>query len=127
MVVDGAQSAPHMPVDVQALGCDFFALSSHKMLGPTGVGALWGRRELLEAMPPFLAGGSMIGEVQWTRSTWAPLPQKFEAGVPNIADVVAFGAAIEYLDALGMDRVRAHEVELTRYALRHPARATIRS
>jgi cysteine desulfurase/selenocysteine lyase len=117
VVVDGAQSAPHMPVDVQALGCDFFALSSHKMLGPTGVGALWGRRALLDAMPPFLTGGSMIGEVQWTRSTWAPLPQKFEAGTPNIADVVAFGAAVEYLDALGMDRVRAHEVELTRYAL----------
>ena len=117
VVVDGAQSAPHMPVDVAALGCDFFALSSHKMLGPTGVGALWGRRELLEAMPPFLTGGSMIGEVQWTHSTWAPLPQKFEAGTPNVADVVAFGAAVEYLDALGMERVRAHEVDLTRYAL----------
>ncbi|HEX2514798.1 MAG TPA: cysteine desulfurase [Chloroflexota bacterium] len=125
VLVDGAQSVPHMPVDLQALGCDFFALSSHKMLGPTGVGALWGRRELLEAMPPFLAGGSMIGEVQWTRSTWAPLPQKFEAGVPNTADVVAFGAAIEYLDNLGLHRVRQHEIELTRYALttlreRHP-------
>ena len=117
VVVDGAQSAPHMPVDVAALGCDFFALSSHKMLGPTGVGALWGRRELLEAMPPFLTGGSMIGEVQWTHATWAPLPQKFEAGTPNVADVVAFGAAVEYLDALGMERVRAHEVDLTRYAL----------
>jgi len=117
VVVDGAQSVPHMPVDVQALGCDFFALSSHKMLGPTGIGALWGRTALLEAMPPFLTGGSMIGDVQWTRSTWAPLPQKFEAGTPNIADVVAFGAAVDYLDALGMERVRAHEVELTRYAL----------
>ena len=125
VVVDGAQSTPHMPVDVQALGCDFFALSSHKMLGPTGVGALWGRRELLEEMPPFLTGSSMIDEVQWTRSTWAPVPKKFEPGTPNIADVVALGAAIEYLDALGMERVRAHEVELTGYALkslreRHP-------
>jgi cysteine desulfurase/selenocysteine lyase len=125
VVVDGAQSVPHLPVDVQALGCDFLALSSHKMLGPTGVGALWGRRELLEAMPPFLTGSSMIGEVQWTRSTWAPLPSKFEPGTPNIADVVALGAAIDYLDELGMARVRAHEVELTRYALqtlreRHP-------
>ncbi len=117
VVVDGAQSAPHMPVDVQALGCDFFALSAHKMLGPTGVGALWGRTALLEAMPPFLSGGSMIGEVQWTKSTWAPLPQKFEAGTPNIADVVAFGAAIEYLERLGMERVRRHEVELMRCAL----------
>jgi cysteine desulfurase / selenocysteine lyase len=117
VVVDGAQSAPHMPVDVQALGCDFFALSSHKMLGPTGVGALWGRRALLDAMPPFLTGGSMIGEVQWTRSTWAPLPQKFEAGTPNIADVIAFGAAIDYLAQLGMPAVREHERELVAYAL----------
>ncbi|MDQ3702704.1 MAG: SufS family cysteine desulfurase, partial [Chloroflexota bacterium] len=118
VVVDGAQSAPHMPVDVQALGCDFFALSSHKMLGPTGVGALWGRTALLEEMPPFLSGGSMIGEVQWTKSTWAPLPQKFEAGTPNIADVIALGAAIDYLERLGMAGVRQHEVELTQYAMR---------
>lgn len=118
VVVDGAQSAPHLPVDVQALGCDFFALSSHKMLGPTGVGALWGRLELLEVMPPFLSGGSMIGDVQWTRSTWAPVPQKFEAGTPNIADVIAFGAAIKYLDDLGMDAVRQHEKDITIYALK---------
>jgi cysteine desulfurase/selenocysteine lyase len=117
VLVDGAQSAPHLPIDVKRLGCDFFAFSAHKMLGPTGVGALWGRLELLESMPPFLAGGSMISEVQWTRSTWAPVPQKFEAGTPNIADVIAFGAAIEYLDNLGMDRVRQHEKELTQYAL----------
>ena len=117
VLVDGAQSAPHLPVNVRDLGCDFFALSGHKMLGPTGVGALWGRLELLEAMPPFLGGGSMIGEVQWTRSTWAPVPQKFEAGVPNIADVIAFGAAIEYLTELGMSRVRDHEKDLVGYAL----------
>lgn len=117
VVVDGAQSAPHLPVDVRDLGVDFFALSAHKMLGPTGVGALWGRRALLEAMPPFMFGGSMIGEVRWTKSTWAPVPQKFEAGTPNIADVVAFGTAIDYLDALGMDAVRDHERELTGYTL----------
>ncbi|HEX2033830.1 MAG TPA: cysteine desulfurase [Chloroflexota bacterium] len=117
VVVDGAQSAPHMPVDLAALGCDFFALSSHKMLGPTGVGVLWGRMALLEEMPPFLTGGMMIGDVEWTKSTWAPVPTKFEAGTPNIADVIAFGAAVDYLEALGMDRVRQHERELTRYAL----------
>lgn len=117
VLVDGAQSTPHLPVDVQALGCDFFALSAHKMLGPTGVGALWGRYDLLDAMPPFLAGGSMIGEVHWTKSTWAPVPQKFEAGVPNIADVIAFSAAIDYLEQLGMDAIRAHEKDLVQYAL----------
>lgn len=117
VVVDGAQSVPHLPVDVQQLGCDFFALSAHKMLGPTGVGALWGRQALLEAMPPFLSGGSMIGEVGWTSATWAPLPKKFEAGTPNIADVIAFCAAIDYLDQLGMDAVRRHEQEVGRYAL----------
>jgi cysteine desulfurase/selenocysteine lyase len=117
VVVDGAQSTPHMPVDLAALGCDFFALSSHKMLGPTGVGVLWGRMALLEEMPPFLTGGMMIGDVEWTKSTWAPVPTKFEAGTPNIADVIAFGAAVDYLEALGMDRVRQHERELTRYAL----------
>jgi cysteine desulfurase/selenocysteine lyase len=118
VLVDGAQSAPHLPVDVGALGCDFFALSAHKMLGPTGVGALWARRDLLESMPPFLTGGSMIGDVQWTRSTWAPVPHKFEAGTPNIADVIAFGAAIEYLAQLGMANVREHEKAMTGYALR---------
>jgi cysteine desulfurase/selenocysteine lyase len=126
VVVDGAQSAPHLPLSVQSLGCDFFALSAHKMLGPTGVGALWGRRELLDAMPPFLTGGSMIGHVDWDRSTWAPIPQKFEAGTPNIADVIAFGASIDYLEALGMESVRHHEQEITAYAIatlreRHPA------
>jgi cysteine desulfurase/selenocysteine lyase len=117
MLVDGAQSVPHLPVDVRALGCDFLAFSSHKMLGPTGVGVLWGRRELLESMPPFLAGGEMIADVGRDVSTYNELPWKFEAGTPNIADVIAFGAAIDYLSQLGMDAVREHERELVAYAL----------
>ena len=117
MLVDGAQSVPHMPVDVQALGCDFLAFSSHKMLGPTGVGVLWGRRDLLEAMPPFMGGGDMIAEVQREFSTWNELPWKFEAGTPNIADVIAFGAAIDYLEGVGMQAIREHERELVAYAL----------
>ena len=116
-LVDGAQSVPHMPVDVQDLGCDFLAFSAHKMLGPTGVGVLYGRRELLEEMEPFLSGGEMISRVTLEEAQWAEVPWKFEAGTPNIADVIAFGAAIDYLQMLGMERVRAHEVELTRYAL----------
>jgi cysteine desulfurase/selenocysteine lyase len=117
MLVDGAQSAPHFPVDVSSLGCDFFAFSSHKMLGPTGVGVLWGRRALLESMRPFLGGGEMIELVDWESSTYNVLPWKYEAGTPNIGDVIAFGAAIDYLSAMGMEQVRAHEVELVRYAL----------
>ncbi|WP_322794859.1 cysteine desulfurase [Tepidiforma sp.] len=117
VLVDGAQSVPHLPVDVQALGADFLAFSAHKMLGPTGVGVLWARRELLEAMPPFLGGGDMIAVVRPEGSTWADLPHKFEAGTPNIADVVAFGAAIDYLQSLGMASVRAHELELTALAM----------
>ena len=117
MLVDGAQSVPHMPVDVGALGCDFLAFSAHKMLGPTGVGVLWARPELLEAMDPFMGGGSMISRVTVEGSTWADVPQKFEAGTPNIADVIALGAAIDYLEALGMDKVRAHEKEITGYAM----------
>lgn len=116
-LVDGAQSAPHQPVDVTALGCDFFAFSAHKMLGPTGVGVLWGKPELLAEMDPFLGGGDMIALVRPEESTWAELPNKFEAGTPNIADVIAFGAAVDYLAALGMSAVRAHEVELTAVAL----------
>ena len=117
-VVDGAQSAPHMLVDVQALDCDFYAFSAHKMLGPTGVGVLYGRYELLDAMPPFLSGGEMIRRVRLDGTTWNDVPWKFEAGTPNIADVIAFSAALDYLTALGMANVRAHEEELTAYALR---------
>jgi cysteine desulfurase/selenocysteine lyase len=116
-LVDGAQGAPHLPVDVQAIGCDFYAFSSHKMLGPTGIGVLWGRRELLEEMEPFLGGGEMIRKVTFEGATWNDLPWKFEAGTPNIADAIAFGAAIDYLTELGMDNVRRHEVEITGYAL----------
>ena len=116
-LVDGAQATPHMPVDVQAVGADFYAFSSHKMLGPTGVGVLYGRRELLDEMPPFLGGGEMIRKVTFEGATWNDLPWKFEAGTPNIADAIAFGAAIDYLEALGMENVRRHEIEVTAYAL----------
>lgn len=118
MLVDGAQSVPHLPTDVRELGCDFLAFSSHKMLGPTGIGVLYGRLDLLEEMDPYMGGGSMIRTVELERSTWGEVPQKFEAGTPNIADTVAFGAAVDYLRALGMERVRAHEKELVAYALR---------
>ncbi len=117
MVVDGAQSAPHMPVNVAELGCDFFAFSGHKMYGPTGVGGLWGRRELLEEMPPFLGGGDMIDTVDLDRSTFAKLPHKFEAGTPNIAGVVGLGAAVDFLTGVGMDAAHAHERALIGYAL----------
>jgi len=117
LVVDGAQAVPHLPVDVQQLGCDFLACSSHKMLGPTGVGVLYGREALLEAMPPFLGGGEMISDVQLTSSTWNELPWKFEAGTPNIADVIAFGEALRYLTHLDMAEVRAHERDWAAYAL----------
>lgn len=121
-LVDGAQAVPHMPVDVTDLGCDFFAFSGHKMLGPTGIGVLWVRKEMLETMSPFHGGGDMIREVHKYESTWNDLPYKFEAGTPNIADVIGLGAAIDYLDAVGMDRIRDHEVELTRYALEQMSR-----
>ena len=117
VLVDGAQSVPHMPVDVRALDCDFLAFSGHKMLGPTGIGVLWGRQALLEAMPPFLGGGDMIREVRLTGSTWDDLPAKFEAGTPAIIQAVGLGAAVDYLTALGMERVRAHERALTAYAM----------
>ena len=117
VLVDGAQSVPHLPVDVGALDCDFLAFSAHKMLGPTGVGVLYARPGLLEEMDPFLGGGEMIRRVLLEESTWNDVPWKFEAGTPNIADVIAFGAAIEYLQGLGMDAVRAHEREITAYAL----------
>jgi cysteine desulfurase / selenocysteine lyase len=117
LLADGAQSVPHMPVSVGKLGCDFLAFSSHKMLGPTGVGVLWGRREILNEMPPFLGGGEMIANVELESSTYNELPWKFEAGTPNIADVIALGAAIDYLEAIGMDAIREHERELTAYAI----------
>ena len=117
VMADGAQSVPNVPTDVTELGVDFLAFSGHKMLAPTGIGGLWGRRELLEEMPPFLGGGGMIREVFDDRATWAPLPEKFDAGTPNVADSIAFGVAIDYLEALGMQKVRAHEVDVAGYAL----------
>ena len=117
ILVDGAQAVPHMKVDITNLGCDFYAFSAHKMLGPTGVGVLWARKELLENMRPFQGGGDMIREVHKHETTWNDLPYKFEAGTPNVADVICFAAAIDYLTKIGMDNVRSHEVELTKYAL----------
>ena len=117
VLIDGAQAAPHVPVDVQAIGADFYAFSGHKMLAPTGSGALWARRDLLEAMPPFMSGGDMIREVHLRRSEWNDIPWKFEAGTPDIAAGIGLGAAAEYLGKLGMDRVREHEKELLTYAL----------
>ncbi|HEU0199160.1 MAG TPA: cysteine desulfurase [Burkholderiaceae bacterium] len=116
VLVDGAQAAPHLAVDVQALDCDFYALSSHKLYGPTGVGVLYGKRALLEAMPPYQGGGDMIREVTFERTSYNDLPYKFEAGTPNIAGVVAFGRALEYVSGLGLDRIAAHENELLAYA-----------
>jgi cysteine desulfurase/selenocysteine lyase len=118
MIVDGAQSVPNMPVDVTELGCDFLAFSGHKMMGPTGIGVLWGKPELLEAMDPFLGGGEMISRVTLEESTWNELPYKFEAGTPNIADAIALGAAVDYLEALGLDNIRAREKEIVGYALK---------
>ncbi len=117
VVLDACQSAPHMEIDVEALGIDFLVFSGHKALGPTGIGVLWGRSELLNELPPFLFGGSMIEMVTMTTATWAPVPQKFEAGVPNMAQAVGLGAALEYLTDLGMDNVHAHERALTGYLL----------
>ena len=116
-VVDGCQAVPRMPVDVTDWGCDFLAFSGHKMLGPTGVGILWGRKELLDAMPPFLTGGGMIGVVRLESSTYADVPARFEAGTPAIAEAVGLGAAVDYLKKIGMERIHAYELELTAYAL----------
>jgi cysteine desulfurase/selenocysteine lyase len=118
VLIDGAQSVPHMPVDVTDLDCDFLAFSGHKMLGPTGIGALYGKPEILENMEPFMRGGDMVLEVWNDRATWNDVPNKFEAGTPNIADAIALGAAVDYLSALGMDRVRDHEKAITGYALK---------
>jgi len=117
-LVDAAQSVPHIKVDVQEINCDFMAFSSHKMLGPTGVGVLYGKRELLEQMKPFLYGGDMIREVSLYETKYNEVPWKFEAGTPNIADVIAFGAAIDYLEKIGMKNIEKHEKELTKYALK---------
>jgi cysteine desulfurase/selenocysteine lyase len=115
--VDGAQSVPHLPVDVRAMGADFLAFSGHKMLGPTGVGVLWARKEILRSMPPFLGGGDMIRSVHLRESEWNDIPHKFEAGTPNIAHAIGLGAAVDYLNSLGMDAVQQHERALALYAL----------
>ncbi len=122
VVVDGAQSAPHMPVDVQNMDCDMFAFSSHKMLGPTGVGCLYGKRDLLASIPPFLYGGDMIKEVHRKETNWNDLPWKFEAGTSNIADVIGLGSAIDYLKRMGMSNIRRHETEICRAALEELAK-----
>ena len=117
VLIDAAQSVPHMPVNVQELDCDFLGFSGHKMLGPTGIGALYVKPEILKGMEPFLTGGEMVLEVWNDRATWNDLPMRFEAGTPNIADAIAFGAAVDYLQDLGMDEVREHEKQITEYAL----------
>jgi cysteine desulfurase/selenocysteine lyase len=116
VLVDGAQAAPRMPVDVQALGCDFYAFSSHKIYGPSGVGVLYGKTELLEAMPPYQGGGDMIRSVTFEKTTYNALPYKFEAGTPNIAGGIAFGAALDYVKGIGLEAIEAHEADLLRYA-----------
>jgi cysteine desulfurase/selenocysteine lyase len=116
-VVDACQAVPRMPVDVQAWGCDFASFSGHKMLGPTGIGVLWGRLALLEAMPPFMTGGGMINVVRLQSSTYADVPARFEAGTPAIAEAIGLGAAVDYLEAVGMDAIHAYELSLTRIAL----------
>jgi cysteine desulfurase/selenocysteine lyase len=117
LLVDGAQAAPHLPVDVQALGCDFYALSGHKLYGPTGIGVLWGRRALLEDMPPYQGGGDMIESVRFEQTVYLPPPHRFEAGTPAIAEAIALAAAVDYLDGLGQRRVAAHEAALLAHAV----------
>ncbi len=117
VMFDGSQAAVHQPVDVQALDADFYVFTGHKLYGPTGIGVLWARRELLEAMPPFLGGGDMIGTVRFEGSTWAEVPHKFEAGTPAILETIGLGAAIDYVQRIGMDAIHAHETELTAHAL----------
>jgi len=117
VLIDAAQSVPHMPVDVQAIDADFLCFSAHKMLGPTGIGVLYGKYDLLEEMPPYMYGGDMILEVTYEDATWNALPYKFEAGTPNIADAIATGTAVDYLLELGMDNVWEHERQVTEYAL----------
>lgn len=117
VILDAAQSTPHFPVDVQDLDCDFLAFSGHKMIAPTGIGALYGKQELLDKMPPFMGGGDMISDVTFEGSTWHELPWKFEAGTPSIAEGIGFGVAIDYLNNIGMDKIWQHEKQLTEYAM----------
>jgi cysteine desulfurase/selenocysteine lyase len=116
VLIDGAQAIPHMPVDVQALDCDFLAFSGHKMYGPTGIGILYGKERLLEIMPPYQGGGDMISSVTFEKTLYNKLPYKFEAGTPNVAGGIGLGAAIDYMQSLGMDNISAHEQELITYA-----------
>ena len=116
LLVDGSQAAPHLPIDVQALGCDFYTLTGHKLFGPTGTGALWAKRELLEAMPPFFGGGEMIKSVSFEKTMFADPPYKFEAGTPNIAGFIGLGAALDYVQSVGLERIGAYEQELLAYA-----------
>ena len=117
VLIDGAQSAPHMIIDVQDINCDFFAFSGHKMLGPTGIGAIYVKKSVLENMDPYMTGGEMVLEVSLNEARWNDLPMKFEAGTPNIADAIALGKAVEYLENIGMHNVRQHEMEITEYAM----------
>jgi cysteine desulfurase/selenocysteine lyase len=116
-LIDGAQGAPQLPIDVRAIDCDFYTFSGHKACGPTGIGVLWGRRELLESMPPYQGGGEMIEEVRIERSTYAPVPHKFEAGTPNIAGAIGLGAAVDFLQSLGLETIHAHEKRIARLVL----------
>jgi cysteine desulfurase/selenocysteine lyase len=116
VLLDGAQAAVHMPIDVQDLDVDFYAITGHKLYGPTGIGALYAKEALLDAMPPFMGGGDMISTVTFEKSTWAPLPTKFEAGTPAIVQAIGFGAAVDYVNGLGMENIAAHEHELLNYA-----------
>ena len=117
VIVDGAQGIPHLPIDVKVLDCDFLAFSGHKMLGPTGIGVLYGKKKHLQSLDPFLYGGDMISEVQFSHSFWNDLPWKFEAGTPQIAEAIGFGRAIEYLQSIGMKNIQEYEEEITKYAL----------
>ncbi|HEU4568095.1 MAG TPA: aminotransferase class V-fold PLP-dependent enzyme, partial [Marmoricola sp.] len=117
VVVDASQAAPQLPVDVQAAGVDFLAFTGHKVTGPTGIGVLWGRKDLLDQLPPFLGGGEMIATVAMEQSTYAPVPHKFEAGTPPIVEAVGLGAAVEYLSEIGLERIHAHEQAITGYLL----------
>ena len=121
VIIDGSQAVPHMPVNVAALDCDFYAFSGHKMLGPTGIGVLYGKPELLDAMPPFMTGGDMISYVGFDTIRWNEVPLKFEAGTPAFVEAIGLGAAVDYLSQLGMEAVRAHEHEITNYALERVA------